>query len=85
MRKHVVRKPVLQNCLFFVAFVCGHCRYLTFAGSAKELRDEEEQHAIECQATHGLVGVGGPISPGHSRFEWNMAAFNPVARWLKSD
>jgi hypothetical protein len=59
MRKHVVRTPVLQNCQFFVASVCGYCGFLILGGSAKELRDEEDQHAIECKATHDSVGVGG--------------------------
>ena len=83
--------PVLQNCQFSVPSVCGYCGYLIVGGSVKELRDEEEQQAIECKTTHGTVGVGAieglptemPISPGHSRFEWNIVAFNPVVRWLK--
>ena len=83
--------PVLQNCQFFVASVCGFCGYLILGGSAKELRDEEEQHAAECKATHGTVGVAGieclraemPIPPGHWRFERIMAALKPVVRWLK--
>ena len=83
--------PVLQNCQFFVASVCGYCGYLILGGSAKELRDEEEQHATECKATHGAVGVRGikdlraeiPISPGHWRSERIMAAFKPVVRWVK--
>jgi hypothetical protein len=75
-----VHTPVLQNCQFFVASACGYCGYLILGGSAKELRDEEEQHATECKATHGTVGVGGE---GLRRFERIMGAFKPVVRWLK--
>ena len=71
------RTPVLENCAFFTCVQCGHCGYLILGGSAKELRDEEEQHAIECKATHGLIGagnLGGPrteasSSPGGSHSE----------------
>jgi hypothetical protein len=52
------RKPVLENCAFFTRVQCGYCGYLILGGSAKELLDEEERHAIECKATHGLFGVG---------------------------
>jgi hypothetical protein len=52
------RKPVLENCAFFTCVQCGYCGYLILGGSATELRDEEERHAIECKATHGLIGVG---------------------------
>ena len=50
--------PVLENCEFFTCFQCGDYGYLSLGGSAKELRDEEERHAIECKATHGLIGAG---------------------------
>jgi hypothetical protein len=52
------RAPVLENCAFFTCARCGYCGYLILGGSAKELRDEEEWHAIECTATHGLIDVG---------------------------
>ncbi len=52
------RTPVLKNCAFFTCVQCGYCGYLILGGSAKDLRDEEELHAIECKATHGLVGAG---------------------------
>jgi hypothetical protein len=73
----LARTPVLENCLSFSYVQCGYCGYLILAGSAKELVDEEERHAIECKATHGLIGVGSlrvprteaPPSPGHSRPE----------------
>jgi hypothetical protein len=50
-------KPVLEHCAFFTCVQCGYCGYLILGGSAKELRDEEERHAIECKATHGLIGA----------------------------
>ena len=54
--------PVLENCEFFTCVQCGYCGYLILGGSAKELRDEEERHAIECKAAHGMIGqeAGGP-------------------------
>src|SRR2546425_11352181 len=52
------RTSVLENCAFFTCVQCGYCGYLILGGSAKELRDEEERHAIECKATHGLIGAG---------------------------
>ena len=57
-------KPVLENCAFFtlgpVSIIAG---YLIVGGSAWELLGEEEQHAIECNATRGLIGAGNPRSP----------------------
>jgi hypothetical protein len=52
------RTPVLESCVSFSHVQCGYCGYLILAGSAKELVNEEERHAIECKATHGLIGVG---------------------------
>jgi hypothetical protein len=52
------RTPVLENCAFFTCVQCDYCGYLILGGSAKEIQDEEEQHAIECKATHGLIGPG---------------------------
>ena len=52
------RKPVLEHCAFFTCVQCGYCGYLILGGSAKELLDEEERHAIECKATHDLIGAG---------------------------
>src|SRR5439155_22851531 len=52
------RTSVLENCAFFTCVQCGYCGYLILGGSAKELRDEEERHAIECKATQGLIGAG---------------------------
>jgi len=52
------RKPVLENCALFTCVQCGYCGYLILGGSARELLDEEERHAIECKATHGLIGAG---------------------------
>jgi membrane protein DedA with SNARE-associated domain len=49
--------PVLENCAFFTCVQCGHCGYLIVGGSATELLGEEEQHAIDCKATHGLIGA----------------------------
>jgi hypothetical protein len=51
-------KPVLENSASFNCVQCGYCGYLILGGSAKELRDEEERHAIECKAAHGLIGAG---------------------------
>jgi hypothetical protein len=51
------RTPVLENCEFFTCVQCGYCGYLILGGSAKELRDEEERHAIECKAAHGMIGA----------------------------
>jgi membrane protein DedA with SNARE-associated domain len=53
------RTPVLQNRRFFLSSSCAYCGYLILGGSANELRDEEEQHVIDCKATHGSIGVGG--------------------------
>ena len=57
------RTPVLENCAFFTCVQCGYCGYLIVGGSATELLDEEEQHAIECKATHGLIGAGNLRAP----------------------
>ena len=51
--------PILEHCTFFSCVQCGYCGYLILGGSATELHDEEERHAIACKATHGSVGVGG--------------------------
>ena len=70
------RTPVLENREFFTYVQCGYCGYLILGGSPKELLDERQRHAIECKATHGLIGVGSlgltsrsAASPGHSRSE----------------
>jgi hypothetical protein len=84
------RKPVLESCAFFTCVQCGYCGYLIVGGSAKELLVEEERHAIECKATHGLIGAGSRRAleqkrrvlrnPGGQR--WITALFIAIARWL---
>ena len=49
-----VHTPILENRVFFLTSQCGYCGYLVLASSALELLDEEEQHALECKAKHGL-------------------------------
>jgi hypothetical protein len=59
-------------------------------GSAKELRDEEERHAIECKATHGLIGAGSRsaytqkrrVLRNTGRLRWITALLVAIARWL---
>ncbi len=85
-----VRTPVLENCAFFTCVQCGYCGYLILGGSAKELLDEGERHAIECKATRGLIGAGGRRAyeqkprvlwkPG--RLRWITALFIAIARCL---
>jgi hypothetical protein len=48
-----VRTPILENRVFFLSSRCTYCGYLILASSASELIDEEEQHAVECNATQG--------------------------------
>jgi len=82
--------PVLENCEFFTCVQCGYCGYLILGGSAKELRDEEERHAIECKATHGLIDAGSWRTYGQERrvlrntggLRWIAALFIAIARWL---
>jgi hypothetical protein len=50
-----VRTPILENRVFFLSSQCDFCGYLILASSAEELLDEEEQHAMECKATHGVT------------------------------
>jgi hypothetical protein len=84
------RKPVLENCAFFACVQCGYCGYLILGGSAKELRDEDERHAIECKATHGLIGAGNlrAHEQKHRVFRetrvlrWSTAVYMLIARWL---
>ena len=84
------RTPVLENCAFFTCVQCGYCGYLILGASAKELRDEEERHAIECKATHGLIGVGSRRAFARKRrvlrnsggLRWITALFIAIARWL---
>jgi len=51
------RTPVLDNSAVFSCVQCGYCWYLIVGGSGKELLEEKKRHAIECKATHGLIGV----------------------------
>jgi hypothetical protein len=84
------RTPVLQNCAFFTCVQCGYCGYLIVGGSATELLDEEEQHAIECKATHGLIGAGNLRAHEQKHgvlreacvLRWITALFIAIARWL---
>jgi hypothetical protein len=84
------RTPVLENCAFFTCVQCGYCGYLIVGGSATELLDEEEQHAIECKATHGLIGAGNLRAHGQKHrvirearvLRWITALFIAIARWL---
>jgi hypothetical protein len=84
------RKPVLENCAFFTCVQCSYCGYLILAGSAKELVDEEERHAIECKATHGLIGAGSRRAHAQKRrvlrntggLRWIETLFIAIARWL---
>jgi hypothetical protein len=52
-----VRTPMLENRVFVITSQCGDCGYLLLASSALELLKEEEQHALECKAKHGLSGL----------------------------
>jgi hypothetical protein len=84
------RTPVLENCAFFTCVQCGYCGYLIVGGSATELLDEEEQHAIECKATHGLIGTGNlraheQEASGFTEtrvLRWISAVYTSIARWL---
>ena len=84
------RTPVLENCASFTSVQCGYCGYLIVGGSAKELWDEEERHAIECKATHGLIGAGSRNAYAQKRWvlrntsglRWITALFVAIARWL---
>jgi hypothetical protein len=84
----VERAPVLTNCAFFTCVQCGYCGYLIVGGSATELLDEKEQHAIECKATHGLIGAGNLRGHEQKRgvvretrvLRWITAAFISIAR-----
>ncbi len=49
-----VRTPILENRVFFLSSQCDSCGYLILASSAEELLDEEQQHAVECKAIHGV-------------------------------
>jgi hypothetical protein len=70
------RTPMLENRAFFTCVQCGYCGYLILGGSAKELRDEEERHAIKCKATHGLIGAGklgwGTMRPASRQYDCNF-------------
>ena len=84
------RTPVLENCEFFTCVQCGYCGYLILGCSAKELRDEEERHAIECKATHGVIGARTRracaqqcrVLRNAGRLRWITALFIAVARSL---
>jgi hypothetical protein len=84
------RTPVLENCAFFTSVQCGYCGYLILGGSAKELRDEEERHAIECKATHGMIGASSRRASAQKRrvllnagrLRWITALFIAIAKWL---
>jgi hypothetical protein len=85
-----VRTPVLENCAFFTCVQCGYCGYLILGGSAKELLDEGERHAIEYKATHGSIGAGSRRTYAQKRrvlrntggLRWITALFIAIARWL---
>jgi hypothetical protein len=87
---NVARTPVLENCAFFTCVQCGYCGFLILGGSAKELRDEGERHAIECKATHGLIGGGSRRASAQKRRvlrntggpRWITALLIAIARWL---
>jgi hypothetical protein len=90
IQRDFARKPVLENCAFFTCVQCGYCGYLILGGSAKELWDEGERHAIECKATHGLIGVGSLRAYAQMRRvlrntggqRWITALFIAIAKWL---
>jgi hypothetical protein len=83
-------KPVLENCAFFTWVQCRYCGYLIVGGSAWELLGEEEQHAIECNATRGLIGAGNPRAHEQKHrvlretrvLRWITAVFIAIAKWL---
>jgi hypothetical protein len=84
------RTPVLENCAFFTCGQCRYCGYLIVGGSATELLDEEEQHAIECKATHSLIGTGN-LRPHEQKprvfrktrvLRWITAVYISIAKWL---
>jgi hypothetical protein len=86
----VERAPVLKHCAFFTCVQCGYCGYLIVGGSATELLDEKEQHAIECKATHGLIGAGN-LKAHEQKYrvvrrtrvlKWSTAVIISIARWL---
>jgi hypothetical protein len=85
------REPVLANCAFFTCVQCGFCGYLILGGSAKQLLDEGERHAIECKATHRLIGAGSQRTHGQKRRvlrsaggkRWIAALLIAIARWLR--
>jgi hypothetical protein len=87
---YFARKAVLEHCAFFTCVQCGYCGCLILGGSAKELRDEEERHAIECKATHSLIGAGSRRAYAQKRrvlrntggLRWITALFIAIARWL---
>lgn len=54
-QKGFVRTPILENRVFFLCSSCRYCHYLILASSAEELVDEEERHAMECKAKHGMA------------------------------
>jgi hypothetical protein len=56
-KSEFARMPVLENCVFFTCVQCACCGYLILGGSGKELLEEKQRHAIDCKATHGLIGV----------------------------
>jgi hypothetical protein len=84
------RTPVLENCTLFTCVQCGYCGYLILGGSAKELRDEEEWHAIECKARHGLIVARSRRAYVQKRRvlrntggrSWITALFIAIAKWL---
>jgi hypothetical protein len=57
-KSEFVRTPVLENRAFFTCVQCRYCGYLILGGSGKELLEEKGRHAIECKATHCLMGAG---------------------------
>jgi hypothetical protein len=89
-KSEFARSPVLENRAFFSCVQCGYCGYLILGGSAKELRDEEERHAIECKARHGLIGTRRRRAYAQKRrvlrntgcLRWITALFIAIARWL---
>ena len=73
------RTPVLEHSAFFSYAQCGYCGYLIVGGSGKELLEETKRHAIECKATHGLLGV---VSRRAHRQKPRVLRDTPVLRWI---
>jgi hypothetical protein len=88
-KSEFARMPVLENCAFFTCVQCGYCGYLILGGSGKELLEEKKRHAIDCKATHSLIGAVRRRAPEQKPrvrrdtrvLMWSRAVFIGIA-WL---